>query len=337
MKQIKNIKRDKEKIKALSFSLFYSLCFIFTLFFVSNPSIGSVLGYRNIAESIAHAESVLLVESVAHAESVTLAVGQGKTVVDMWNDDRLNKTVRLPHPLVVLRKVPPLLKERELRAPPSLQGRGCGGRDKVNFSLKVEKILPAKEPLKVMKVFVVLNNPGVIKKFFYKVLSLKNWHTFRGGPLIYYQVQDSKKQEYVMSELHLYKDFYITDFPHAVKPSVVLSRFKTSLVNKTRIVKLELESVEEHIEKCNYYESVEDKKSRIQKQKQATQKMINSLLKAERSLGQGIVLQNFQQSTRQVEVNIKGLIWLMFNSSALRIKNIKINSAFEKGDSKADL
>ena len=251
----------------------------------------------------------------------------GAKDVDLWKDSLLNKTVQVPHPLIVISDFqhtsPIITKLNRLIMAPFLDGRRCGITNKAVFSDRIEKILPANTPLITTRVFKVVRNPGVIRNLVIKLMSLKELGV-KGGPPTYYLVKYSDEEQSAVSVIRIYDGlFYIYKGTGARKAAHVMAEFAEKGEGLKRVL-LHFENIREYDKKCGYYRFPEEQK-KINPAKEMKES-IEAALELIETHSQNYDFGNIEVRKGQIEMDVsyKGLVFLILNSSPLHIKDINL-------------
>ena len=268
-----------------------------------------------------------------HLERVYLTRSDSKSLVD--------KVTAAAVPLIAVSSSIPADKgsnHRPLKLiySPQLEGQDCGGG--APFHGEVQGVLPANTSLRAMKAFKVMSNPGWFKKLLMKVISkIPGLYLGRGYPQTHLLVETPDKKLFVMSELLFYhltmgykQNLYLSPKGNKDRTgSKVMSHFQAmSRLKKRKVqrVRLEIELSEEYFEKCGYAQ-VSGKKSQVLKSEDEGPRVLERIEKLIKKHDSLYTLQNMKPvSHHQVEIDVdyKGLIFLMLNSYFLQIKEVVV-------------
>ena len=244
----------------------------------------------------------------------------------LWKGEHslIGETLSIPHPLIVTGydSVPSDVFQRVNRVlvAPYLDGANCSLNKDQYFSRKVEGILPLKTPLKVIKAFHVLKDPGLLRTFVLKLIDFFGVPG-KGGPSIYYLVKDLKNQKFIMNSVVYFVTYGSTRYKKAVR---IISDFieRGQTVQK---VLLNFELSKESDEKCGYGwpKGKEPKRMKPAKEMKMIMEKALQVMEKYRSV---YVFEHVRSHPNQIKVNVddKALFFLILNSSPLRIKDISL-------------
>lgn len=249
--------------------------------------------------------------------------------IQPWRHSYLNKTVKIPHPLIVISlfekktSSPSFNKIRRLALAPFLDGRNCNSGEDPPFIdfFRVHRILPENTPLQLIHAFMAGKKINFMEKFILKTLSLFEMG-LKGGPSLYFIAKDSTNNKFIINELRVINEmfYHYSPSPPAEKARTILKAFK-NLQRQT--VFLEMEAYHEFFnEKCRFYSSSEDQKKN-KKWLQTAFKVLSQFSKQQKQY----VLENIELKGKfiQLTVNKPSLALLLLNSSSLSIKNISLS------------
>ena len=252
---------------------------------------------------------------------------EGTEDIYLWkgNHSLIGEIISIPHPLIVTSYTQPASSDvfqrvNRVLAAPYLDGALCSLNKDQYFSRKVEGILPPKTPLEIIKAFHVLKDPGLLRTFVLKLIDFFGVPG-KGGPSIYYLVKGLKDQEFIIAS-SVY--FYTYGSPRAKKAARIISDFTEVDQNIQRIL-LRFELSKEGDEKCGYGWP----KGQEPKRMKPTEEMkiiMEKVLQMMEKYSSAYVFENISSHSNQTEVNVndKALVFLILNSSPLRIKNISL-------------
>ncbi len=301
-----------------------------------------------------------LVSSFATATATATTEETG--VIYLPKDALLNKTIEVPHLLTAIHQPSPVGVRPLPASLPSLllkplfaDGRKCSPNRDQRFFGRVEKTLLPRTPLTITKIFFTMSREKPLLyhtlKWTFSLLSLVEWHKFRGGVGLDYLVQDTEGETYIIDDVDIDPAlFYRYQGNSAKKARHILSAFhkKEGDLNPTgtrqakssgqvlpvpqvlpfeKAVTLILEGHAEYIDKCGYYQSPQDLAKKRETEIQEGQKSYQRILAVVAKAPSDHLYKNTVRTTEtQVEmrVNEKALALLLLNSSFLRIKDIKI-------------
>ena len=248
--------------------------------------------------------------------------------IQPWRHSYLNKTVKVPHPLIIVSPsekratLPSFNKIKRLALAPFLNGRNCNaGEDPPSMDFfKIHLVLPENTPLQLVQAFMIGEKIGFMEKFILKTLSLFEIG-LKGGPSVYFIAKDSKNKQFIIHELRVITEmfYHYSPSPPAEKARTILKAF-TNLQLKT--VLLEIETYHEFFrEKCQFYSSSEDQKNN-KKWPQKAFEVLSQFSKQQKQY----VLKNRELKGKfiQLTINKVSLALLLLNSSSLGIKNINL-------------
>ena len=245
-----------------------------------------------------------------------------------WRHSYLNKTVTIPHPLIVISPFekktssPSFNKIRHLALAPFLDGRNCNSEEdppSMDF-FRVHRILPENTPLQLIQAFMVGKKINFVEKFILKTLSLFEIG-LKGGPTLYFIAKDSTNNKFIINELRVINEMFYHYSPSlpAEKARTILKAFKNL---QLQTVLLEMETYHEFFnEKCRFYSSLEDQKKN-EKWPQKAFEVLSQFSKQQKQY----VLKNIELKGKSIQltVNKTSLAFLLLNSSSLSIKNISL-------------
>lgn len=243
--------------------------------------------------------------------------------IPLWKNEYVHQTIKIPHPLIMTSEwerpfsSPTLQTVKRFAQAPFLEGRKCsqGAKEPHIFAFTVESILPPNTPFKIIKAFSLVNKKtSILNKLFLQVLSLTG-KGLRGSPPIYYTAQDPRKKKFNIDGRKIYTElFYIYSRPSAQKAKNLL---QASPPQSRQIVLLEIETYQEHFEKCGFYPSKENKPANW------PENAFNALVQFSKK-HQQYKLDNIQKTGNQIEISMdqQSLALLLLNSSHLSISNI---------------
>ena len=250
-----------------------------------------------------------------------------------WKNSYLNQTVQIPHPLIIVSHFektiisPSFQKINRLAWAPFLDGRDCHAGEKppyVDFFI-VHRILPEQTPFQLTQAFMIDEKFSLLEKFIFKTLSLFEIG-IKGGPPLYFVAKDSKNQKFIINELRVINEMFYLYSPSnplssAGKARTILKAFQIQK-RHLQTVLLEVETYQEFFdEKCQFYQSPEDKKKN-RKWPQKAFKALSQFSKQQKEY----VFTNIELKGKyiQLKVNKKSLAFLLLNSASLSIKNITL-------------
>ena len=248
--------------------------------------------------------------------------------IQPWRNSYLNKTVKVPHPLIIISHFekmissPSFKKIRRLALAPFLDGRNCHsgeGPPSIDF-FRVHRILPENTPLHLTQAFMAGKKVSFMEKFVLKTLSLFEIG-LKGGPSLYFIAKDLKNEKFIIQKRRVINEMFYHYFPSfpAEKARTILKAFKDL---QLQTVLLEMETYREFFnEKCRFYSPSEDQK-RNKKWPQTAFKVLSQFSKQQKQY----VLKNMELKGKyiQLTVNKFSLAFLLLNSSSLSIKNISL-------------
>ena len=253
-----------------------------------------------------------------------------------WKHSYLNKTVKIPHPLVIISDFeniissPAFKKINRLALAPFLDGRECHSGEKHPYiqSFRVYRILPENTPFELIQAFMIDERFSLLEKFIFKTLSLFEMGV-KGGPPLYFVAKDSTDEKFTINELRVINEMFYLYSPSgdssssAGKARAILKAFKTR-ESHLQTISLEIETYQEFFdEKCQFYQSPEDQKKNKQWPQMAFQALSQFV-----SQQTSYTFKNMELNGKYIklEVDEASLAFLLLNSSHLSIKNIVLHS-----------
>ena len=253
-----------------------------------------------------------------------------KKVVYLWKDSLIGQAIKVPHPLIALHHngphdLPPLLLK-----PPFLNGKECSHQSDKTLFGQVETILNPNTPLTIKKIFFTISPKKSLYliRWIMKLLSLMEWHHFRGGANLYYLVEDNQRT-YVIDNININPAlFYRYLSASGQKAQAVLAQFQQikQINTKGQFISITLEGYAEYIEKCQYYQSPEELSKQKDIEITEQQKSYDRTLELIQKSTPDHFFKNIEKkgNTIEMQVNKKALALLLLNSSFLSYKAIKI-------------
>ena len=251
--------------------------------------------------------------------------------VYLWRDSLIGQTIKAPLSFIAIHHtVSASVPEYYLKTP-FLSGQKCSHTADQKFFGRVAKILAPNTSWTIKKIFFTMSKKNfrayLSMKWLLRLLSLMEWHKFRGGANFYYLIQDNQGESYIIDSKDittLLLEPYLSQ--PIQKAQVALTEFQQIKEPTVKSISITWEGHAEYIDKCQYYQSPEELtkagKTEIKEQQKSSKRILELIQKAppdhlfKNQLEKG--------DTLELQVNEKALALLLLNSSFLRIKDIKV-------------
>ena len=252
---------------------------------------------------------------------------EGTKDVYLWKGKHslIGETLSIPHSLIVTSYTHSVSsdvfqKVNRVLVAPYLDGANCSLNKDQYFSRRVEGILPPKTPLEIIKEFHVLKDSGLLRSFVLKLIDFFGIPG-KGGPSIYYLVKDLKNQQFIMNSLVYFVTYGSSRYKKATR---IISDF-TEAGKSIQNILLNFELSKEGDKKCGYGwpEGQEPKRMNPKEELKIIMEKALQRIKKYRPV---YVFEDVRSRSNQIEVNVddKALVFLILNSSPLRIKEISL-------------
>ena len=277
---------------------------------------------------------ILVVSIIFFSESSYGNAGNVYEETRPWKHSYLNKTVTIPHPLIIISDFeniissPAFKKINRLALAPFLDGRDChsGERRPYINSYIIDRILPENTPFKLIQAFMIDEKFNLLEKFIFKTLSLFEIGV-KGGPPLYFIARDSTDEKFIINELRVVNEMFYLYSPSgdssssARKARKILKAFKTQK-SHFQTISLEIETYQEFFdEKCQFYQSPEDKK-KIRRWPQTVFRVLSQFSRQKTPY----IFEDMELKGKYITLKVDevSLAFLLLNSSHLSIKNISL-------------